>query len=149
MSTALDTNILTRSAQPHHPLHAEAVAAVDALRQQGEALYLVPQNLYEFWVVGTRPAAQNGLGLTAAEAAAEIARLKLLFTLLEDTPALYPEWERLVTHYQVVGKNAHDARLVAAMNVHGITRLLTFNTQDFQRYQGLVVVSPQQILTAP
>jgi hypothetical protein len=48
----------------------------------------------------------------------------------------------------VVGKNAHDARLVAAMNVHGLTQLLTFNNQDFQRYPGISVVTPDDVLKA-
>ena len=34
----------------------------------------------------------------------------------------------------VVGSKVHDARLVAAMNVHGVRRILTFNTDDFTRY---------------
>ena len=49
MSVLLDTNILTRSAQPGHPMHKAAVDAVDVLRTRGEQLYVVPQNLVEFW----------------------------------------------------------------------------------------------------
>lgn len=74
MNTLLDTNILTRSVQPNHPMHQLAVDAVAALRQQGDQLYLVPQTLYEFWVVCTRPITQNGLGLSAADTQAEVAR---------------------------------------------------------------------------
>jgi hypothetical protein len=33
----------------------------------------------------------------------------------------------------VIGAKVHDARLVAAMNVHGARRLLTFNAGDFTR----------------
>jgi hypothetical protein len=149
MSTLLDTNLLTRTAQPHHPMHQLAVDAVAALRQRGELLLLVPQNFYEFWVVCTRPAGQNGLGLTPAHVQAEFGRLKSLFTVLDDTPAVFPEWERLVVAHQVSGKNAHDARLVAAMNVHGIPHLLTFNKPDFQRYQGITALSPQEVLGVP
>jgi predicted nucleic acid-binding protein len=87
--------------------------------------------------------------MSVAEILTQISALKQLFTLYQDTPALFPQWERLVTQHQVVGKNAHDARLVAAMNVHGIARLLTFSTQDFQRYQGIVLLSPQQIVSTP
>jgi predicted nucleic acid-binding protein len=148
MSTLLDTNILTRSAQPSHAMHRTAVDAVAELHRQGETLCLVPQNLYEFWVVCTRPAAQNGLGFTPAAAQAELSRLKALFTLLDDTPSVFPQWEQLVTQYQVSGKNAHDARLVAAMMVHGLSRLLTFNVGDFQRYQTLTVLDPQQVLAS-
>ncbi len=37
----------------------------------------------------------------------------------------------------------HDARLVAAMNVHGIGGLLTFDSKDFKRYPEILVVSPE------
>ncbi len=50
--------------------------------------------------------------------------------------------------YQVIGKNAHDTRLVAAMIVHGIPRILTFNTTDFQRYQEITAISPADVLNA-
>ena len=53
-----------------------------------------------------------------------------------------------MTQYQVAGKNAHDACLVAAMLLHGIPRLLTFNRRDFQRFSTIEVVSPQEVLTS-
>ena len=62
MSTLLDTNTLLRSTQLGHPMRPAAAGAITILRAQGEQLCLVPQNLYEYWVVCTRPAAQNGLG---------------------------------------------------------------------------------------
>jgi hypothetical protein len=40
----------------------------------------------------------------------------------------------------------HDARLVAAMHVHGVTHLLTLNVRDFARYPGITVVHPQTLL---
>ena len=86
MSILLDTNILTRNAQPHHPMHRDAVDSVAELRRQGEVLCLVPQDLYEFWVVATRPADQNGLGLTPAEAEVELSSLKALFPLWRRRP---------------------------------------------------------------
>jgi predicted nucleic acid-binding protein len=147
MSTLLDTNILTRCAQPVHPHRQPALDALILLRQQGEELFLVPQ-LLRFWAVATRPVAANGLGFTAAQAQAELGRVKPFFTVLTETPAILVHWEQLVIHYQVLGKNAHDAHLVAAMVVHGVARLLTFNTQDFQRFHGITVVSPQDILNA-
>jgi predicted nucleic acid-binding protein len=149
MSTLVDTTILTRSVYKADPMHQLAVDAVDGLRQQGEQLCLVPQNFYEFWVVCTRPAAQNGLGMTPAQVEAEISRLEQLFTVLEDTPDLFREWRLVVMQYQVCGKNGHDARLVAAMHVHQVGRILTFNTQDFQRYQSIIVLSPRQVITTP
>jgi predicted nucleic acid-binding protein len=71
MNVQLDTNILTRLAQASHPHFATALAAVQQLESAGHALCIVPQNLYEFWAVATRPVTDNGLGLAVPEAKAE------------------------------------------------------------------------------
>src|SRR5262245_18038880 len=137
----VDTNILLRSAEPAHPQYPTATGAVAALLRAGEELFIVPQNLYEFWTVATRPAVQRGgLGMTAEEAQREIAALQTDFTLLLDTPALYGEWLRLVVDNAVLGVQAHDARLVAAMQVHGLTHILTINVRDFTGFPGITVV---------
>jgi predicted nucleic acid-binding protein len=146
MSVALDTNILTRAAQPAHPLHNQTLDALAVLKKQGEDLCIVPQNLYEFWVVATRPASANGLAMSIAQAEVELSAIKKLFNFLNDTPTVYAEWERLVLRYSVSGKNAHDARIVAAMGVHGITQLLTFNAADFNRFSDIVVLTPTGVL---
>jgi predicted nucleic acid-binding protein len=142
MNVLLDTNVLARMTQPGFPAHRVATDACTNLQLRGDIPCLVPQVLYELWVVATRPTADNGLGLTASEAEVELTRVKKLFPLLADTAVIYAEWEHLVTTHQVMGKNAHDARLVAAMTVHGITHLLTFNMGDFTRYPGITALDP-------
>ncbi len=149
MNILLDTNILTRLAEPGHAMHRQALDATAALRFQGHTLCIVPQTLYECWVVSTRPASVNGLGKTGTEAAAELASLKSLFLLLPDTAAMLSIWEQLVTTNAVLGKNAHDARLAAAMLSHGVTHLLTFNDQDFVRFAGITVLTPAAVLAPP
>jgi len=138
----LDTNVLLRTLQVQHPQYEIAARAFEILPTRGYDLHLVPQNLTELWVVATRPASQNGLGLSTADAATELMRLKSMFPLLPDTPAIYPVWESLVVQYRVSGKPAHDARLVAAMLVHGLTTILTFDKAGFSRYAGIHVVHP-------
>lgn len=142
----LDSNILLRTLQPHHEQYSLADQAVQLLPKQGEELHIVPQNLIELWAVATRPVAQNGLGMNIEQAAAELTRLKTLFNFLADTSAIYPVWESLVIQYQVSGKPTHDARLVAAMHVHGLKSILTFNTSDFTRYADIKIVHPAQVL---
>ncbi len=145
MPFLMDTNLLLRSAQPSHPMYADAVNATNALLRRGKALHIVPQNLIEFWNVYTRPVERNGLGHTAVEAEAEVNRLKGLFPLLLDAPGIYAEWEQLVITHAVMGINVHDARLVAAMLVHGLTHILTFNTRDFARFSEITAVNPTEI----
>jgi predicted nucleic acid-binding protein len=144
-SVLIDTNILLRLAQPRHSQYPVASAAVAGLRKQNSDLCLAPQNLVEFWAVATRPLANNGLEMTSAAVAGEIRKLRRLFHLLEGVPGVADTWERLVGKHLVLGKQAHDANLVATMLVHGVYRLLTFNGDDFKRYQGITVLNPSQV----
>jgi len=54
----------------------------------------------------------------------------------------------LVSAQKVLGKKAHDTRLVATMQRHGLTHLLTFNSSDFQRFTNIVVLNPTQKFSA-
>ncbi|MGL4618110.1 type II toxin-antitoxin system VapC family toxin [Chroococcidiopsis sp.] len=73
-----DTNLLLRSVDPNHPMNTDAVNAINRLRQRSEQIYIVPQNLIEFWNVYKCPLERNGLGRTAAEAEAKVNRLNAL-----------------------------------------------------------------------
>jgi len=130
-------------------MQVTAREALAVLRARGEAVYLVPQNLVEFWAVSTRPVERNGLGMTAVEAEAELARLESFFPVLPDRAAIYPEWRRLVTTHGITGLRVHDTRLVAAMVVHNLTHILTFNPGDFRRYTEITIVRPTDLLQQP
>src|ERR1700733_14204933 len=143
MSVLVDTNVLLRRTQPNHEHHAAAIDSVARLLAAGEMVCITPQNIAEFWNVITRPVANNGLGFSVSLALAEIEKIERVLTLLRDSAAIYPEWKRLVVKHSVLGSKVHDARLVAAMNVHRIGRILTFNTGDFARY-GIEVLLPSQ-----
>jgi predicted nucleic acid-binding protein len=145
----LDTSILVRLANSADGLHAIAVQAVFRLHRRTAPLHLTPQALVEFRAVATRPAAQNGLGLAVVDAEADATGYEASFRLLPDTPDIYPAWKSLVSALGIIGKQVHDARLVAVCHVHGVTHLLTFNTGHFTRFSsygpGLVVVDPATI----
>ncbi|OWK39343.1 type II toxin-antitoxin system VapC family toxin [Fimbriiglobus ruber] len=145
----LDTNILLRYANTADPMFAVVDAAINALHNTGEQLSIVPQTIYEFWAVATRPVSANGLGLSVVECQTQVARIRRLCLFLNDLPTLFGEWESLVGTFQCHGRVAYDARLVAAMRTYGLTRILTFNTADFVRYPGLVVLDPASIIAPP
>lgn len=140
-----DTNVLLRSVEPAHPMHSDAVRSVKTLLARGETVCVFTQNLIEFWNVATRPANKNGLGFTTVQAEVEVSHIESLLTVIVDDPAIYPEWRRLVVAHSVIGKQVHDARIVAAMNVHKIIHLLTFNTDDFKRFTGITLIDPTTI----
>lgn len=146
MAHLLDTNVLGRLANATDPLNPVATRAVAELRRRGETLCLTPQVLIEFRSFATRPAALNGLGLTAAAAEAEAAGFEARFPMLPDVPAIYPAWKALVQALGVIGKQVHDARLVAVCHAHGVTHLLTFNVAHFTR---LVAFGPPVTVVDP
>jgi len=134
MSVFVDTNVILRSIEPGDPSHAPAVRAITALMKTGEPVVITPQIVAEFWNVATRPRERNGIGLTTEQAQAELDEIESFFDVVLESRDVYREWKQLVTFYKVRGVEAHDARLVAAMKVDGISRILTFNTKDFVRY---------------
>lgn len=142
MSVFVDTNVLLRSVQPAHPLHGAAVRAIAAAIRDSEPLLITPQIVAEFWNVATRPAEQNGLGWSHEQALDAVLRIEGFFSVLIESADVYAEWKRLVVAHGVTGVQAHDARLVAAMRVYGIKRILTFNTQDFARYPDIEAIRP-------
>jgi predicted nucleic acid-binding protein len=146
MRILVDTNLLTRMAEPGHAQNAVAHGAVNRLGSQGHELLIVPQVLYEFWSVCTRPVTANGLGKTPTETVGEIVKIRKLFRLMDETPRILPEWETLVSTLGIIGRNAHDAHLVAAMLVRAIPAILTFNGSDFRRFPGVTIIDP--IVTA-
>ncbi len=147
MKFLLDTNILLRLSQPRHPHHEPTLAALDLLRHRELTLDIVPQNLYEYWAVATRSQQENGLGFTAQRIQAEIASICQLFMLLRDERSIFDRWLIIVEQHDVRGKSTHDTRLVAAMQRHGLSHLLTFNRADFSRFTEISVLTPDEIPT--
>ena len=147
MIILLDTNVLLRVADRQSKHHSVAFGAISELRHQGHELRTVPQNVYEFWVVATRPLDRNGLGLTAEETASRLDEFRRLVPLMRDERGVFTAWQTLVVQHGVIGKNAHDARLVAAMLRHGLNHLLTFNRQDFARYSEVTVWTPDEVVS--
>jgi predicted nucleic acid-binding protein len=146
MRFLVDTNVLCRVAEIGHPHHEVATAALLTLQRNNHELCIVPQIAYEYWVVATRPLKENGLGMSTGAVDNSVSEWRGRFTLLRDERLSFEFWRGLVSAFNVVGKPAHDERLVAAMLRHGITELLTFNSTDFSRYTQINVHTPQKTL---
>lgn len=149
MATLVDTSVLGRLANRADASHAIAQAAVAELHRRGEVLHITAQNLVEFRNFATRPVAANGLGLPPVMAASLAATFEGAFPLLQETPAIYPAWRLLVDAIGVIGKQVHDARLVAVCHAYGVTQLLTFNVGHFTALAaappGILVLDPANV----
>ena len=143
----VDTNVLLRFSRLRNPRYQISRDAVHKLEADGHQLQTTSQNFAEFWNVSTRPTERNGFGRTPVETDELLQDLEKAFSLLPDSTDVYCEWRRLVVKYEVLGVQVHDARLVASMIVHKVTRILTFNVTDFERYESekIVAVNPAAV----
>jgi predicted nucleic acid-binding protein len=145
----VDTSVLARLANTADPFHTIAAQAVVELHRRGEVLHITAQNLVEFRNLATRPKAENGLGLSPVDAEAKAAVFEATFPLLVETPDIYSAWKTLVGALAVIGKQVHDARLMAVCHVHAVRHVLTFNVSHFVRMAGfgpgVAVVDPTTV----
>ena len=72
-------------------------------------------------------------------------RLKSRLQLLPDSLLVHQEWRRLIVAHEVSGVQVLDARLVAAMRVHRVKRVLTLNQRDFARYEDIEAIHPRSL----
>jgi predicted nucleic acid-binding protein len=151
MEYLLDTGILLRLIDETDSQHIVVCDAVDVLVSRQDVLMITTQNIAEFWNVATRPKPNNGLGLpplTVAQLFADT--IEPICAVLLELVTLPAEFKRLLAQHTVVGKQVHDARLVAMMLVWQVDHVLTLNERNFQRFatEGIIVISPA-VLTAP
>ena len=147
MDILIDTGILLRLVIRTDPAHQEARKAVRLLKARGDNIVALTQNAAEFWNVCTRPAsAKGGYGLSIEEARKKLQILERLVEFRADSMAAFQEWKRLVTAHSVSGVQVHDTRLVAAMRVQGISHLLTYNKDDFKRFQNVTAWLPSEVV---
>lgn len=132
----VDTNVLVYASAVGAPMRAQARAAL-ARAATSERLRLSRQVLREFVAVITRQQAW-ARAQSAADAASAVALLARDFEVLEDGPIVWDTLLELCQKVDFGGKQVHDACIVATMLAHGETRLLTFNTSDFYRFQKYI-----------
>ena len=137
----IDTNILIYAHLVRSPLHRMAQESLTALDRQSMDLWISHQVLREYLSAMTR----------RGDLTAEIPLTSLLrdvryftsrFLVAEDGPTVMEKLLALLGQVNVGGKQIHDANIVATMQTHGIRRLLTHNTSDFERFSAFITVMP-------
>jgi predicted nucleic acid-binding protein len=142
----LDSNILVRLFEQGDPDWMTVNNAIRKLTRAGERFGIGLQNMTEFWNVTTRPkTARGGQGHDSATADQRLQNIERTFAVLSERSKTRHIWRSLVLQHQVTGKQVHDCRLTALMMTHGVRRILTFNTGDFARYDGIIVLDPRTV----
>ena len=151
MRHLIDTGILLRLIDTQDPHHALVQSAFESLGNRADDLYITTQNVAELWNVATRPLANNGLNLPPAAVSQLLQQaIEPFCTIVTEPKSLPSEFRRLLIQYNVVGKQVHDARLVAMMLAVQIENILTLNEHDFRRYEpeGIKIFTPASILAS-
>lgn len=135
----VDTNILVYASRQRSPFHTRATAGLRRVGSEGGSLWFSRQILREYLAVVTRPQPTEP-ALPSAAAVADAEGFLAKFEVAEDGPRVTRTLLQLLAQHPSGGKQVHDANIVATMLTHGITRLLTFNVADFQRFAGLIAL---------
>jgi predicted nucleic acid-binding protein len=145
MSILVDASVLLRLCDPADARYDQCRRVLDPDVAARHDLRICAQSIIEYWVVATRPLAQNGYELSPAEVGRDVIEFRAFLPNLPEPADISERWLRLVMRHAVKGKPSHDARLAALMEAHGVPQLLTLNPRDFSRYSDLKCVSPAQL----
>lgn len=138
----VDTNVLLASSDPSRKAHPAALAVFNDWPGRGIILHASGQILREYLVVATRPRAANGLALSQIDAVANVAAFRTRLRFLAEDSGVADRLRQLLLTTACLGKQIHDANVVAAMLVHGVGNLVTSNVEDFQRFSDKIAIHP-------
>ena len=135
----IDTNVLVQSRSIKAPEYFLARAMLVRASAETDPLRISRQVMREYLAVVTRPQSWSA-PVAMTDALDDLDRLIRAFDILEDGPEVTDTLISLCREVPVGGRQIHDANIVATMLAHGERRLLTFNTADFRKYSGLIVL---------
>jgi uncharacterized protein len=139
----VDTNILVYASADDASEHAKCRALLESARIQATPWYLTWSIIYEFLRVVTHPRVLRQPSSTPAawefvEAVLASASVEVLIPTRRHRSVL----ARSIAEVPHLGGNMiHDAHTAVLMREHGITRIMTRDT-DFHRFPWLEVIDP-------
>lgn len=141
----LDTNILLTATDESRAFHETARKLIARGGAAGLHGATSGQVIREYLVVATRPLAENGLGLSSADAIGNIVKMTRRLQFYDERESVSVRLRRLVGAGGIRGKAVHDANIVATLIEHGIEWLVTENPEDFAGYPGVGTVKLSEV----
>jgi predicted nucleic acid-binding protein len=135
----VDTNVLIYSTVAGNPWYAESRHWLVLQHQMGTLLYVTPQILREYLVVLTRGTVFE-VQFTVEQAVTALNDMLPWLHVLDEPSGLQRTLCELVLKHQVRGKHIHDANVVAAMLLHSVYYLATYNRADFVVFDEITLV---------
>jgi predicted nucleic acid-binding protein len=134
----MDTNVLVYSTVSGNPWYDQTRQWLAALQNRGLHLCATTQILREYLVVLTRGSVFEK-SFSVDQVLDQVEGLLPSLTILDEPLEAADLLRVLVRRYQIQGKHIHDANVVAVMLAHGLQRLVTYNSSDFQGFDEIIL----------
>lgn len=133
----VDTNILLAATDRSRAAHT---SAIDFLNHDERHHAVTPQIVREYLAVATRPVDVNGLGLSADEAVSNLRQLLDDMVLLPENLSTTAGLMDLIGTHPAIGKQIHDANIVAVAITHRARVIVTDNARHFSRFEDMITI---------
>jgi predicted nucleic acid-binding protein len=140
-SIFLDTNVLIYAGVQESPFHQWTVHTIFRFEQEGKKLWISRQIIREYLAYLTRPQI-IGNPVPVSMLLPQVRKFLIRFQVAEEGPGGSEKLFSILESIKIGGKQIHDANIIATMMTNGISRLFTFNMDDFKRFSGLITLIP-------
>jgi len=137
----IDTNVLVYALDADSTQHTASRALLETAHDGSTILYVTSQILCEFYSIVTS-ARRVSKPRTPADALSAISGLLAFLHVLPIPAHTVEGWIGLLRRHPVIGGEIFDLQIIAAMQANGVQRIYTFNTNDFEAFPELSVVTP-------
>jgi predicted nucleic acid-binding protein len=137
----IDTNVLVYASIPVSPFYTYAQKWLRDNSQNGIQMFISRQILREYLAVLSRDQALAS-AIPISTLITEVQAFERQFSILEDGPDVTKQLLMLLSQIPAAGRQIHDANIVATMLTHGVSKLLTHNTSDLNRFTPFIDVVP-------
>lgn len=134
----IDTNILVYATDDESPFNAKSLGIIKRLMKDGVDIAICSQIVREYLVVLTRGLLPDDPARSAA--LHNVRKFLQAFTLLDENSESVARLQTILKNCSIGGKQIHDANIVAVMQVHGVKRLLTYNLDDFKKFDQWIEI---------
>ncbi len=135
----VDTNILIYANSANVQFNKEARKTLLKLLQNNYVLCISRQIIREFLVYATRYNFENEKVDSKIILNRIFENLEQYHIVNENDKVTY-NLKHLIDDYNLSGKKIHDANIVATMQAYNITKLLTHNIKDFERFNNIIEI---------
>lgn len=143
----VDSNVLLRAMFEGMHQHRECMSILERLLEEDTELWLNHQVIREFCVQATHTdtfAREQAPRPHFERVLKTVVSFPQQFEIAVEDAQVRGEFLGIMRDFNVIGKQLHDANIVATMQVNDIDTLVTRNERHFRRFSRIRLLSPNQ-----